>query len=411
MIFFAIFVTSFIIIFLRRTDSFLNPQFWAEDGAVFYAQAYNIGIAKSLFLPYSGYLHLLPRLVAGLCQFISLNYAPLLFNSVAVTCQIIPVLIFLSKRFESVIHSYKLRIFIVGIYLCLPNCFEVHGNLTNTHWFLILSCLLLLLSPLNNKDHWSIFDILIFLITGLSTITSIIVLLFTSGKYLTCKSKNTKICLLTMTFTSIVQICCMSFSRTRTSYNILSSIDFDSLSKIASYNLFLPTLIGLKKTTYLLELFQKNLDKSLLDLSIHVIFMLSIAWLTYCLIKSYSCELKLLILFSIIILLISLISSLTNSVDSLLTVGFNNRYYLYATITYMLTWIWGGFGQRINWVKYTSFSALAIILFFGVTGDFFNPPYTDFNFSYHAQKFAELQSGEKYDIPINPNWKMNLVKH
>ena len=188
--FLIIFIASFIILFLRRTDAFLNPQFWAEDGTIFYAQAYNLGIAKSLVLPYSGYLHMLPRLVAGLSQFVSLNSAPLLFNSVAIFCQIIPVLIFCSKRFESVIYSCQLRLFISGVYLCLPNCVEIHSNLTNSHWFLILSCLIILLSRLDNTKHWSIFDALMFLITGLSTITSTIILLFAFGKYLIYRSKK-----------------------------------------------------------------------------------------------------------------------------------------------------------------------------------------------------------------------------
>lgn len=409
--FFIIFIVSFIILFLRRTDAFLNPQFWAEDGTIFYAQAYNLGIAKSLVLPYSGYLHMLPRLVAGLSQFVSLNSAPLLFNSVAIFCQIIPVLIFCSKRFESVIYSYQLRLFISGIYLCLPNCVEIHSNLTNSHWFLILSCLLVLFSPLDNTKHWSIFDALIFLITGLSTVTSTVILLFAFGKYLIYRTKKLKTYLLVLIFTSAVQIYCLSSSGTRTSYNLLKSIDFDSLSKMTSYNLFSPTLIGLKGTRYLLKVLQNTFNESLLNVSIYIFFFLSVAWLVYCLVKSSSYQLKLLIIFSALVISISLIASLTNSLELLISVGSNNRYYFYATITCMLTWVWGAFAQRVSWVKYLSFSALVITLFVGVTGDFVHPAYTDFSFSYHAEKFVELQSGEKYDVPINPNWQMHLVKH
>ena len=56
-----LFTLAFIVIISRRPDAILNPQFWAEDGSVFYAQAYNKGIINSLFLPYAGYLHAVPR--------------------------------------------------------------------------------------------------------------------------------------------------------------------------------------------------------------------------------------------------------------------------------------------------------------------------------------------------------------
>jgi hypothetical protein len=47
-----VFFAALIIIFLRRPDAILNPQFWAEDGAVFYAHTYHKGIVTPLI---SGY--------------------------------------------------------------------------------------------------------------------------------------------------------------------------------------------------------------------------------------------------------------------------------------------------------------------------------------------------------------------
>src|SRR3954469_13020568 len=51
------------ILFARRPDMVLNPQFWAEDGPVFFAQARIHGIA-ALVEPYAGYFHTVLRLVA-----------------------------------------------------------------------------------------------------------------------------------------------------------------------------------------------------------------------------------------------------------------------------------------------------------------------------------------------------------
>jgi hypothetical protein len=56
-------LVAFLLIFLRRPDALLNPQFLAEDGTSFYADAYNLGGLRALFLPIAGYLLVSDRLV------------------------------------------------------------------------------------------------------------------------------------------------------------------------------------------------------------------------------------------------------------------------------------------------------------------------------------------------------------
>src|ERR1019366_4560833 len=51
-----------LILFARRPESFLHPQFYAEDGAVFYVGAHRDPWG-SILTPYAGYLHLASRLV------------------------------------------------------------------------------------------------------------------------------------------------------------------------------------------------------------------------------------------------------------------------------------------------------------------------------------------------------------
>jgi hypothetical protein len=72
---------------LRKSDSLLNPQFWAEDGALFFIEAERYGGWGLLFRPYEGYLHLLPRLIAALATPLPLTLAPGFYawSSLAVT--------------------------------------------------------------------------------------------------------------------------------------------------------------------------------------------------------------------------------------------------------------------------------------------------------------------------------------
>ena len=62
---FTIFFIVLSVLLFRRYDAFVNPQLYAEDGAVFLQQFENSGIS-SLWQPYAGYLHTLLRLVAVL---------------------------------------------------------------------------------------------------------------------------------------------------------------------------------------------------------------------------------------------------------------------------------------------------------------------------------------------------------
>ena len=73
----ASFATALLLIFLRDPSLFTRPQFWAEDGSFWYAQAYNGGWLHSLTIPDGGYLNTLQRLSAGLALVVPFRWAPL----------------------------------------------------------------------------------------------------------------------------------------------------------------------------------------------------------------------------------------------------------------------------------------------------------------------------------------------
>ena len=62
-------VVTTIILFIRKTDSILNPQFWAEDGTVFFLDQHHDGVS-SIFKPYAGYFNLVSRIVAFLADLV-----------------------------------------------------------------------------------------------------------------------------------------------------------------------------------------------------------------------------------------------------------------------------------------------------------------------------------------------------
>jgi hypothetical protein len=61
------------VLLFRRYDAFIHPQLWAEDCTINFDEAEKFGI-KSLFIPYSGYLMLLQKLIALFFSALSINY-------------------------------------------------------------------------------------------------------------------------------------------------------------------------------------------------------------------------------------------------------------------------------------------------------------------------------------------------
>lgn len=164
--FISLFVVIFLIFALRRPELINNPYFWAEDGAVWYSQAYNIGPIHSLILPQSGYYQTISKLVASASLAVPLYAAPLFFNVIAICIRTFVVLYLLSSRMKDFPIIGR---FIVATYMVLmPNISEVHANVTNTHWYLSLWLFMVIVSEKPTGLYWKVHDYIVLLVAGLS---------------------------------------------------------------------------------------------------------------------------------------------------------------------------------------------------------------------------------------------------
>lgn len=160
---FTFFIDIFIL-FLRKPDTFYNPQFWAEDGTVFFLQAHNLGTA-SIFQPYAGYFHLFPKLVALVAQWFPVQSAPLIYN----LSFIVSLGIILSYLFSSRIALSSWTKFVLGIgIVIMPLKGEMLMTLTNVQWTLALGILLLLISEKPSSNYDRFFDVFLLILTGLT---------------------------------------------------------------------------------------------------------------------------------------------------------------------------------------------------------------------------------------------------
>lgn len=121
-----------------RLPTLTRETVWAEDGGVFLRDIIRSGHLQSIFLPYDGYLHVLPRLLASSAHVL----LPLDFYAVAMSlssCAVVAVIsvgVFCMSK--TVSDSVVVRSAIAVIPVLLPiGPHEVLGNAANLHWYLL----------------------------------------------------------------------------------------------------------------------------------------------------------------------------------------------------------------------------------------------------------------------------------
>jgi hypothetical protein len=115
---------------LRKPWALHTPQLYAEDGSIFVMQAEWHGL-ESLAVPYMGYLHLLPRLVAWIASIaLDPSWWPAFFNGVGFAASLAVVARLLSPRLALPGAPWLALAFFLG-----PQTGEVLINVTNAQWF------------------------------------------------------------------------------------------------------------------------------------------------------------------------------------------------------------------------------------------------------------------------------------
>src|SRR4051794_11129497 len=162
-----IFFIAAIAVISRRPDAVFNPQFFAEDGNVWFADAYNDGWARALAITHTGYFQTLPRLGAALALAVPLQHAPLVMNLVGLVLQVAPAVFLLSVRSEHWA-PLRFRVLMALAYLALPNTSELNVSITEAQWHLALLACLVVLSRAPESRAGFAFDLTVLALCGLT---------------------------------------------------------------------------------------------------------------------------------------------------------------------------------------------------------------------------------------------------
>lgn len=153
----AVALTCSLVAWARMTPV-ARRTIWAEDGRVFLTDAFSAAPFTTLFRPYGGYLHLIPRATA---EFIAAvvqppRYALALSAAACVIAAGVAALVYVCAR--AVTGSRVLRICLATVTVAVPALpLEVLGNLANVHWFFLwLTPWLLFYQPRSRIGSWGL---------------------------------------------------------------------------------------------------------------------------------------------------------------------------------------------------------------------------------------------------------------
>jgi hypothetical protein len=165
---------SLILLYLRMGNfHFISQSLWAEDGRIFFNQSEQLGV-RSILVPYAGYIHLYPRLVALIAIRFPVGVVPyfFFFSWVAAFLSTIWVVVDRSKKVDLKPWTIALVAWLITLQ---PHSGEAFFTLTNAQWFLGVALALYVCLPSPIKRKWRFFEKLFLGIISLTGPFSILV--------------------------------------------------------------------------------------------------------------------------------------------------------------------------------------------------------------------------------------------
>lgn len=136
----------FLVLAARVPLAWRTGEFVAEDGWIFFADAWNHPFWETLLRPYAGYFHLLPRLLAELCSPLPLVAQPYAYALLGLGLDALILSAFYLPVFRTTLSSDWGRLVVALLLALAPNAQNL-GLLLGLHWYLAFALVLVMLAP------------------------------------------------------------------------------------------------------------------------------------------------------------------------------------------------------------------------------------------------------------------------
>jgi len=398
-------ITAGLIVVSHRPDAVMNAQFWAEDGRIWYAQAYNLDPLAAFLLPEAGYYQTVSRAVAALSLLVPLAWAPLVLNLFAIAVQAFNAFFITSERMSHAVPSRLFRFGAAFIYLALPNSYETSANLTNTQWHLALTVLLIILAKPAEDIAWKIFDNAAVALSALSGPLCLLLLPIAVIKYFYRREKRLLVLGSILLMGCIVQFSAL-FINERPSSQVLGASFFGAI-RILSGQVFISSLVGAKNYGLLRHShLWSDVLASIVAAGGVAVFVVAFIWGKQ--------ELRLLIIFAVLVCVTALVNPAVTKLEpqwiAMETPLTASRYWMFPGLAFLASLLFLATNLRVGRLRYL-FILPALMMIWGFVADWKQPRFKNLDFAAHAREFDAARPGETVTIPINPDgWTMQLKK-
>jgi hypothetical protein len=411
-----------LLIISRRPDAIANPQFFAEDGRIFYQQAYTLGGWQVLWTPYAGYLLLVPRLVAWAALLVPIRWAPLVFALAAIAIQVAPVAYWLSDHCSACVPDRRVRVLLALLWIALPLTWEITFRLYDAEWHLNILAFLVVVAALPART-WRAAAVDAVLV-GLAAFTSpLAALLLPLGLVRWWREGRLKpkwdawqIPLAVLALGGVTEGAVYVLAGRSTRVDAPIGATADRLARIAVNHVVLPDLIGGRLTAVFASMLEPGLP-----LLIAAIAVCGTAPLIAALWRG-PLPLRLLILYGLAIAALAMIFPTTDGHTPagvwLASPLESARYFAVLQLAWLIALLWltaaRGGGASVR--RRVGVALLAVTLLVAIPLDWRTPADPDLRFATYATRFAHLPPGASIAIPINPrssnglDWTLHLTR-
>jgi hypothetical protein len=392
----------------RRPDGLLRPQFWAEDGNVWYAQAHNKGALEALLTPWTGYVQTFSRLTAALSLAFDLRQAPLVFEVAAVVAQSLAPLLLLSRRFAGILPDMRLRALAALLLIGLPNSFEIQSNVTNAQTHLALLALLIVLADPPPSRAWKVFDVFFVLLGGLSGPTCVLLVPVAALTWLMRRERWARTILLVLLVPASVQA--ITYLRTGRGARFTTPLGAGvvRLLQILGGQVFLAGALGVRLYGRVMA------HPTVADVATVLLGVAGLAFVARALLLTRSFALRMFVLFAALALTAALLNPVIDPAPrwlSLRSPGAGSRYYAPASLAFLAALLWSACVDPSARWRTGSRALLLGVLLVGIPTDWHVAPRIDLDFPAEAARYAAAPRRSWVRIPIPPDgWVMNLRK-